>query len=100
MKGDFEKTFEEILELCALDIPQEKREEFKKQVEKIIEFYSVISELPLESVEPTTWRFEQKQELREDIPKRFEDVDMMIENFPKTIERFCVVPQVLEYRKK
>lgn len=95
-----EFNFEEILELCAIDIPQEKKEEFRKQVQKIIEFYNVLSELKLEDIEPTTWRAEHKQEFREDVPEKFTNRDLIISGFPKSVENFCTVPQVIEYSKK
>ncbi|MCS7213109.1 MAG: Asp-tRNA(Asn)/Glu-tRNA(Gln) amidotransferase subunit GatC [Candidatus Calescibacterium sp.] len=92
--------FEEILELCALDIPLDKKEDFKRQVEKIIQFYNTLSELDLGDIKPTTWRFESKQEFRDDIPERFEDADMIVKGFPREVQGFCFIPQVLEYRKK
>ncbi|GEM_PF-934261 len=94
-----EFNFEEILELCNIDIAQEKKEYFRKQVEKIIEFYNTLSELKLEDVEPTTWRFEQTQEFREDVPEKFARPDLIVSGFPKSVENFCVVPQVIEYKK-
>ena len=95
-KGKKKFDFEAILNLAEIDIPEEEKESFRKDVEKIIEFVETISELPLEDVEPTTWRFEGTQRLREDIPKKFENVGGIIKNFPKKKDRFAVVPQVVD----
>lgn len=96
MEREKKFDFEGILKLAQIDIPEEKKEIFRKEVEKIIEFVEKISELPLEDVEPTTWRFEGTQRLREDEPKKFENVSGIINNFPRRRERFAVVPQVVE----
>ncbi|MFZ8804206.1 MAG: Asp-tRNA(Asn)/Glu-tRNA(Gln) amidotransferase subunit GatC [Candidatus Calescibacterium sp.] len=91
-----EFDFENILKLSAIDIPEDKKQNFKNQVEKIIEFFKIISELPLDDIQPTTWKFEEKQRLREDEPKKFENIQGIIDAFPKKRERFAVVPQVIE----
>ncbi len=91
-----EFDFENILKLSAIDIPEDKKQNFKYQVEKIIEFFKIISELPLDDIQPTTWKFEERQRLREDEPKKFENIQGIIDAFPKKRERFAVVPQVIE----
>jgi glutamyl-tRNA(Gln) and/or aspartyl-tRNA(Asn) amidotransferase, C subunit len=91
-----EFDFENILKLSAIDIPEDKKQNFKYQVEKIIEFFKIISELPLDDIQPTTWKFEENQRLREDEPKKFENIQGIIDAFPKKRERFAVVPQVIE----
>jgi aspartyl-tRNA(Asn)/glutamyl-tRNA(Gln) amidotransferase subunit C len=91
-----EFDFENILKLSAIDIPEDKKQNFKNQVEKIIEFFKIISELPLDDIQPTTWKFEENQRLREDEPKKFENIQGIIDAFPKKRERFAVVPQVIE----
>jgi aspartyl-tRNA(Asn)/glutamyl-tRNA(Gln) amidotransferase subunit C len=91
-----EFDFENILKLSAIDIPEDKKQNFKNQVEKIIEFFKIISELPLDDIQPTTWKFEENQRLREDEPKKFENIQGIIDAFPKKRERFAVVPQVVE----
>lgn len=91
-----EFDFENILKLSAIDIPEDKKQNFKNQVEKIIEFFKIISELPLDDIQPTTWKFEENQRLREDEPKKFENIKGIIDAFPKKRERFAVVPQVIE----
>jgi len=91
-----EFDFENILKLSAIDIPEDKKQNFKYQVEKIIEFFKIISELPLDDIQPTTWKFEENQRLREDEPKKFENIQGIIDAFPKKRERFAVVPQVVE----
>ncbi len=91
-----EFDFENILKLAAIDIPENKKQQFKEQVEKIIEFFKVISELPLDDIEPTAWKFEESQRLREDVPQKFENVQEIIEGFPKKRERYAVVPKVID----
>jgi len=91
-----EFDFENILKLSAIDIPEDKKQNFKNQVEKIIEFFKIISELPLDDIQPTTWKFEENQRLREDEPKKFENIQGIIDGFPKKRERFAVVQQVVE----
>ncbi len=91
-----EFDFENILKLSMIDIPEEKKKFFREQIEKIIDFFNIINELKLEEVEPTQWKFEESQRLREDIPKIFENIKEIIEGFPKKRDRFTVVPQVIE----
>jgi aspartyl-tRNA(Asn)/glutamyl-tRNA(Gln) amidotransferase subunit C len=91
-----EFDFENILNLAAIDIPESKKQHFKEQVEKIIEFFKVISELPLYDIEPTAWKFEENQRLREDAPQKFENVQEIIDSFPKKRERYAVVPKVVD----
>ncbi len=87
--------FEGILSLAQIDIPLDKKEEFRKQVEEIVRFFGTINELDLEGVEPTAWKFEESQRLRDDTPKKFENIKGIIDGFPKRRERFAVVPQVI-----
>lgn len=91
-----EFDFENILNLSMIDIPEEKKKFFREQIEQIIDFFNIINELKLEEVEPTQWKFEESQRLREDIPKSFENIKEIIEGFPKKRDRFAVVPQVIE----
>ncbi len=95
-----EFKFEEILKLCSLEIPKEKEPEFRRQVEKIIEYFEVLSELDLEGVEPTTWKFEEFQRMQDDIPEKFEAVAEIIEQFPRRKDIFAVVPQVIEEKER
>ncbi|GBD02893.1 Glutamyl-tRNA(Gln) amidotransferase subunit C [bacterium HR19] len=91
-----EFDFENILKLSMIDIPKEKKKFFREQIEQIIDFFNIINELKLEEVEPTQWKFEESQRLREDIPESFGNAKEIIEGFPKKRDRFAVVPQVIE----
>ena len=94
------KEIEHIAHLSRLQLSDDEADSIFEQIEKIIEYFSKLSELNLEKVEPTSWTVGFSQRLREDLPQKFENPEKIVELFPASRETYVVVPPMIEDKKK
>ena len=83
--------------LSMLNIDESKLEEFRKNLEAILEHVMKLNELDTEGIEPTTYILDQKNIFREDIPEENKfDKESLLKNAPKREGDFFIVPRVVE----
>lgn len=89
-----DKMLEKLEKLSALKIPQENRNEFKNQLEKIVNFVDILNELNLDAIEVDI--INEKTPLREDIPYQSNVINTVLKHAPKTHNKYFEVPKIIE----
>ncbi len=91
-----DKMLEKLEKLSALKIPDDKREEFKSQLSKIVDFVDVLNELNLDGVEAAVSTISGGTLLRDDEPVKSDVIDIILQNAPKKHGRSFEVPKIIE----
>ena len=91
-----DKMLEKLEKLSALKIPDDKREEFKEQLSKIVDFVEVLNELNLDNLEATISPVSGGTLLRDDEPVKSDVIDIILENAPQKQGRSFEVPTIIE----
>lgn len=89
-----DKMLEKLEKLSALKIPQENRNEFKNQLEKIVNFVDILNELNLDGIEVDI--INEKTPLREDIPYQSNVINTVLKHAPKIHNKYFEVPKIIE----
>lgn len=82
--------------LSALKVPNERREEFKKELGEIVGFVEILGELDLEGLEAEVSTVKQNARLRPDEPKKSEVIKDILKHAPKRYENYFEVPKIIE----
>lgn len=83
--------------LSALKIPQQRREDFKKQLSEIVSFIEILDEIDLEDQAIEFNPNVGSTPLREDIPLKDENViEDVLKHAPSTDMHSFVVPKIIE----
>lgn len=83
--------------LSSLKIESSKREEIVSQLSEIVSFVENLNELDLDSEEATFTTVRGGTPMREDVPSANEEVvKIILENAPKSQDRFFSVPSIIE----
>ena len=90
------KDVEHVARLARLDLTEEEKENFTKQLGAIIDYIEKLKELDTKNVPPTAHPFFSKSVLREDKAVAFDDTESILKNAPDREERFFKVKKVIE----
>ena len=82
--------------LSALQIPEEKREDFKKQLGEIVNFTEILNELNLDGLDATISAASGGTPLRDDISQESNIRDLILTHAPKSQDGYFVVPKIIE----
>ena len=86
-----------IAQLARLDLKKEEREQLHKDMEGIVEYIDMLSELDVEDVEPTAHAVPLINVYREDIEEGSFSRDAMLANAPDVVDDELIkVHQVVE----
>ncbi len=92
-----DKLLAKLENLSALKIDNNKREEVITELSKIVQFVEILNELDLSGEEATFTTLKGGTPFREDKPYvNPEIVDIILENAPKSENRYFVVPKIIE----
>ena len=91
MSTDIDKT----AKLCKLKFDAKEKEIFEKQFENIVEYVSVINELPIDELEPLAQLEVADKTVREDIAEEGLKLEDALRNAPNKNENFFKVPKQL-----
>ena len=91
-----DKDLNKLEKLAALKVPEEKREEFKKELEKIVNFVDVLNELDLEGIKATVSTMGGTTPLREDTPRPSSVAEFVLKHAPKSDGKSFEVPKIIE----
>ena len=82
--------------LSAFKVPENKREEMKTQLNEIVNFVEILNELDLDGIEAAVSTAKGGTALREDIPRKSNAIEIILDNAPKAENGFFVVPKIIE----
>jgi aspartyl-tRNA(Asn)/glutamyl-tRNA(Gln) amidotransferase subunit C len=82
--------------LALLELSPEEREQFEREVGRLLEYFSLMDGVDVSGLEPTTHALGQGNRLRADVPRQGGEVaDDMLEQAPDLEDRFVAIPNVL-----
>ncbi len=87
-----DKLIEHLSKLARLTF--EESEKLKSDLQKIIDYFEILSEVNTEGIEPMYTPIEEPCKLRELEPKPHENIEGIIANFPEKEGRFIKVPSI------
>lgn len=82
--------------LSALKIPDEKREEFKGQLNNIVDFVEVLNELNLEGGEVAITTLKGGTPFRKDTPRKSDVSANILKHAPQSEGNYFVVPKIID----
>ena len=92
-----DKLLSKLEKLSALKIDDNKREEAIAELSKIVGFVEILNELDLSDEKATFTTLKGGTPFREDTPSVNEEViESILENAPKSENRYFVVPKIIE----
>ncbi len=87
---------EHIAMLARLELIEEEKRLFSKQIAGIIEYVDKLNELDTSNVEPTAHVISVKNIFRDDRRKQSLPQDIALQNAPDRIDGFYRVPKIIE----
>jgi aspartyl-tRNA(Asn)/glutamyl-tRNA(Gln) amidotransferase subunit C len=91
-----DEIVDHIAHLARLKFEGDKKVAIKEDMERIISFMDVLSELPTDNVEPLIFMNEEVNVLREDIPVVSLTQKEALKNAPKKDSDYFRIPKVLD----
>ena len=82
-------------DLAHINLKDEEYESLGRAVDQMIEYFSVMSKVDVEGLEPTTHALLGKNRLRPDELSELTIADRLVENAPELEGRLIVIPNVL-----
>lgn len=96
-KEEFSKeTIDYVSKLALLDLQEEEKEKFSKQLEDILNYFKKLDDLDTTDVEPTTHAFDLKNVYREDIPWKSLSNEEALKNTKYKKDGYFKAPRVLK----
>lgn len=92
------KEVEHVALLARLSLTEEEKELFTEQLNRILEAFAKLQELPTEDVEPLSYAIPLKNVFAEDEEGEWRSlpVDEALENAPEEEDNYFVVPRIIE----
>lgn len=84
-----------IAKLASLKIKDEEIEEYRKNLQDILNFANTINSVDTENIEGTNGATNNANVLREDEVEIFEDKDALMENAPEKSNNMFKIPKVI-----
>lgn len=85
--------------LAHLSLTEDEVGELSQQVSRMLEYFSIMRDFDVDSLEPTTHTFSKVNRLRQDSEVNGERLshvaDSLLDNAPEREDRFFVIPNVL-----
>lgn len=87
---------EQVASLARLDLPQDMIPRLQQEMERIVDYVEMLSELDVDGIRPTAHAVARVNVMRDDVPGEPFGRDAMLSNAPELIDGELVrVPQVL-----
>ena len=90
-----DKDVQHIAELAKIELKLEEIEKFKKEFEKILEYFNILSEIP-DDVEPTYHVHQLKNVFREDKPAKPLSREEVLMNAKYVEDGYFKGPKIME----
>jgi aspartyl-tRNA(Asn)/glutamyl-tRNA(Gln) amidotransferase subunit C len=91
-----DEIVDHIAHLARLKFEGDKKVAIKEDMERIISFMDVLSELPTDNIEPLIFMNEEVNVLREDVPVISLTQKEALKNAPKKDSDYFRIPKVLD----
>ncbi len=91
-----DEIVDHIAHLARLKFEGDKKVAIKEDMERIISFMDVLSELPTDNIEPLIFMNEEVNVLREDVPVVSLTQKEALKNAPKKDSDYFRIPKVLD----
>ena len=82
--------------LSALKVSDDRRDEIKSQLNEIVNFVEILNELDLSDIKATISTINGGTPFREDVPKKSDVIEVILNNAPSAENGFFVVPKIIE----
>ena len=84
-----------IAKLADLEIKEEEIEKYALNLQDILNFANIVNNAPVDGLDVTIGANEAKNVFRKDEVKKFEDVDILLQNAPTQDRHMFKIPKVL-----
>lgn len=84
-----------IAKLACLDIKEEEIEEYRKNLQDILNFANIVNGVNTENIGETIGNTSNVNVFREDKIKEFEDEDLLLQNAPEKQNNMFNIPKVI-----
>ena len=84
-----------IANLASLNIKEEEIEEYRKNLQDILEFANTVNKAPIEGVDVSVGAVENYNVFRKDEIKVFKDNEALLSNAPEKEENMFRIPKVI-----
>ena len=84
-----------IANLAQLTLEDSEIEEYMLHLQDILNFANIVNNAPVDGLDVTIGANEAKNVLRKDEVKKFEDVDILLQNAPTQDRHMFKIPKVL-----
>ena len=84
-----------IANLAQLTLEENEIEEYMLHLQDILNFANIVNNAPVEGLDITIGANEAKNVFRKDEVKKFEDVDILLQNAPTQDRHMFKIPKVL-----
>ena len=84
-----------IAKLACLDIKEEEIEEYRKNLQDILNFANIVNGVNTENIGETIGNTSNVNVFREDKIKEFEDEDLLLQNAPEKQNNMINIPKVI-----
>jgi aspartyl-tRNA(Asn)/glutamyl-tRNA(Gln) amidotransferase subunit C len=91
-----DEIVDHIAHLARLQFEGDKKEAIKADMERIISFMDILSEVPTDNVEPLIFMSDEINVLREDTPAVTVSQKEALKNAPKADSDYFRIPKVLD----
>ena len=96
-KESFSKdTIEKVAKLALLDLTEEDKEKFSKQLGDILSYFEKLNDLDTSKIEPTTHAIDLKNVYREDVPKNSLSNEDALKNAEHKKDGYFKAPRILK----
>lgn len=85
-----------IAKLAALNIREEEIEEYRKNLQDILNFANIVNSVDTDNVSETIGSTNNVNMFREDEIKEFEDKEALLQNAPEKEENMFKTPKVIQ----
>jgi aspartyl-tRNA(Asn)/glutamyl-tRNA(Gln) amidotransferase subunit C len=86
---------EYLSKLARIELKEEEKIKFEKDLEKILEYVSKLNEVNTENIPPSYHVLPIKNVFREDIPEKSTQKKEILKNAPDRDENFFKVPRII-----
>ncbi|XP_022729654.1 glutamyl-tRNA(Gln) amidotransferase subunit C, chloroplastic/mitochondrial-like [Durio zibethinus] len=84
-----------LAETARISLATNEVEEFAPKIRQVIDWFGQLQAVDLDSVEPAIRADSEGDQLREDVPERFDNKEALIASVPSYEEPYIKVPKVL-----
>jgi len=93
---DFEKEINKISELARIELNENQKNRFSKDLNKILDYFSILGKIDTSEVKPFLTHSDSKNIFRKDESKPYLKNDLLKKDFPNNQEDYLKIKSVKE----